>query len=1062
MRFNMSRTRTTRWWALGVAATAFLAGVADSSAVPAAGLKKPATVVTLGGALPAPLPLFPADHWWNLDITSAPVDSNSAVFITFINNGGNRRLHPDFGGEESPGSTAIYGFPYVVVDSTQPKKTVQFGPEADDESDGVDHNTNTSFPFYPIPDEAITQAHYVEGGSPGNVDERSSSDRHLLIVDRDNRFLYELYNVFHDGSTWRAYSGAFFDMKTNNRRPDTWTSADAAGLAILPGLVRHDEVYGAGEINHAFRVTVRASNGYVYPASHAAGSNPSALPMGARLRLKAGTDISGYDPAVQKIFRAMKKYGLIVADNGSDMYISGAFNTQWDNDILNPAFHSLHANDFEVIQRGYNPPPAQVRAESVRVVEADAGQPSARVRLLLSGPAQVNVSATYTTADGTAIAPGDYIAQTGTVTFLPGETSKDVFIPIVGDGAAEGTETFALNLSNVTGATTGAGGVIEIVDADGATLAIDDAQAPEGYTGTTPVRVAVRRLGPTAGTSTVNWATAVGTASASDFVGANGVLTFDPGDTVEFITLQVNGDIAAEPNEQFTVSLSGATGATLGDGMGTVTILNDEGTTISVMNPVVIEGNSGSPALNFTVILSATSVAPVSVKYATEDGAAVSGSDYAAVAGTLTIPAGAASVAVSVPVIPDAVVEPNEVMYLNLSNATGATIFDPQGMGTIVADDGLLVSIGDKTSGEGNAATTPVSFKVTLNQAPVSTVTVDWATADGTATAPLDYQSANGVITFNAGETTQTVTVQIVGELLEEAYETFLVNLSNPTGGAAIGDGQGQGTITNTDGTTDRSRLMFHNFVTNRLYRWHMKNGNTLDTYNWVTPWATDPGWTVGAVADFDQDGQLDYLWHNVNAADARLLLWYIDGDNLKGFQFLPYTMLPPWRVAATFDANGDGAVDIAYYNSSTGVVQVKTHDNAALLSTYNLNTTLPGSLTRRVVAAVDANGDGDDELALYNSATGQIQAWDVSGATVTSTITYPTAQSTAQAFTLVSTKTDFNDDGLPDLLWHNPTPTGVFSVWFMNGTVRTAVGQFLPFTATDPVWRVVGSANVW
>ena len=164
----------------------------------------------------------------------------------------------------------------------------------------------------------MTQAHWIEGGDPGNVDLRSSSDRHLLIVDRDRRYLYELYNVFYDGSQWHAGSGAFFDLNANGRRPDGWTSADAAGLAILPGLVRYDEVFGPDEIGHAFRVTVRATNGYVYPASHRAGSTTGALPMGARLRLKAGRDISAFTPEVQKIFRAMKRYGLIVADNGSD------------------------------------------------------------------------------------------------------------------------------------------------------------------------------------------------------------------------------------------------------------------------------------------------------------------------------------------------------------------------------------------------------------------------------------------------------------------------------------------------------------------------------------------------------------------------------------------------------------------------------------------------------------------------------------------------------------------------------------------------------------------------
>jgi hypothetical protein len=306
---------------------------------------------TLNGTLPPPLPLFPADNWWNVDISSAPVDSNSAALISFI--GASRGMHPDFGGDVSAGSVQNYGFSYAVVDSTTPAKTVQF--DYSDESDGVNHTTDQSFPFYPIPDEAVTQPHWIESGEPGNIDLRSSSDRHLLIVDRDRRYLYELYNVFFDGAQWHAGSGAFFDMNTNNRRPDGWTSADAAGLAILPGLVRYDEAFGATEINHAFRVTVRSTNGYVYPASHRAGSTTGALPMGARLRLKASTNISGFRPEIQKIFRAMMKYGLIVADNGSDMYISGTYDNRWNNGQLNPAFSAITAGNFEVIQRGYRP-----------------------------------------------------------------------------------------------------------------------------------------------------------------------------------------------------------------------------------------------------------------------------------------------------------------------------------------------------------------------------------------------------------------------------------------------------------------------------------------------------------------------------------------------------------------------------------------------------------------------------------------------------------------------------------------------------------------------------------
>jgi hypothetical protein len=353
-KLHVMRSHSTVFSRLALAAMTVLLGIVTVFAA------------TRGGALPAPLPLFPASNWWNVDISGAPVDPASSAYIAFINNGGVRRLHPDFGGTASPGSVQIYGFPYVIVDGAQPKKTVQFTYSA--ESDGVNHQTGQSIPFYPIPDEAITQPHWIEGGEPGNVDRRSLADRHLLIVDRDNRHLYELYNVYYNGSQWMAGSGAFFNLDANDRRPEGWTSADAAGLAILPGLVRYDEVFAAAEIRHAFRVTVRATNGYVYPASHRAGSTTGALPMGARLRLKTSRDLSSFTPEIQKIFRAMQRYGLIVADNGSDMYVSGTHDTRWNNDVLNPAFRALTASDFEVIRLGLaGMPPAA--PENLRIVQ---------------------------------------------------------------------------------------------------------------------------------------------------------------------------------------------------------------------------------------------------------------------------------------------------------------------------------------------------------------------------------------------------------------------------------------------------------------------------------------------------------------------------------------------------------------------------------------------------------------------------------------------------------------------------------------------------------------------
>jgi hypothetical protein len=369
-----------------------------------------------GGALPQPLPLFPPDNWWNLDISNWPVDANSGGYIAFINNGGTRRLHPDFGGNAGTAQdpNAIYGMPYAVVRNIQNSdlKAVEF--LYSDESDGVDHASDTSFPFYPIPPEAITQPYWIEGGDPGSVDLRDSQDRHLFIVDGDRNYLYELYNVYYDAAQgkWFAGSGAFFDMNTNSRRPAGWTSADAAGLAILPGLVRYDEVYDPNvpEIMHAFRVTVRATNGFVYPASHRAGNTLGALPMGARLRLKASVDVTQRtsDPNVQKIFRAMQKYGLIVADNGSDMYITGTYETRWNNDILNPAFSKLSASDFEVVQLGYNPQSASLTALSSVSVNPSSvtGGQSITGTVSMSGPAPAGgASVSLSSASSAASVP---------------------------------------------------------------------------------------------------------------------------------------------------------------------------------------------------------------------------------------------------------------------------------------------------------------------------------------------------------------------------------------------------------------------------------------------------------------------------------------------------------------------------------------------------------------------------------------------------------------------------------------------------------------------------------
>lgn len=280
---------------------------------------------SLHGAL-----VFPEDNWWNQPVDTLPVDPNSSAFINSI--GRNTGLHPDFGANWDGGP---FGIPYIVVAGATPKRTVEF-----------DYAGESDPGPYPIPDNAP-----IEGGPD------SDGDRHVLIIDRDNWLLYELY-YFHfpetTGGSCTAGSGAIFDLKTNTLRPDGWTSADAAGLPIFPGLVRYDEVVEQGEITHALRFTAaHTRHAYVFPARHFASNHTSAFlpPMGMRVRLKNSFDITSYSPHNQVILRALKKYGMFLADNGSNWYISGAPDTRWNDDELNQ-LKTITGNAFEVVEMG--------------------------------------------------------------------------------------------------------------------------------------------------------------------------------------------------------------------------------------------------------------------------------------------------------------------------------------------------------------------------------------------------------------------------------------------------------------------------------------------------------------------------------------------------------------------------------------------------------------------------------------------------------------------------------------------------------------------------------------
>jgi hypothetical protein len=277
---------------------------------------KPGTSPTIGGC-----PVFPANNPWNQDVSNFPLDPRSDAYISSIG-GGN--LQADFGGDGQ------YGIPYEVVPASQPKVPITFTAYGDESDPGP----------YPIPPNAR-----VEGNGEG--------DSHVLVVQQGACKLYELFSARKSARGWDASSGAVFDLRSNKVRPKGWTSADAAGLPILPGLARYDEA-AAGKITHALRFTVsETQRGFIFPARHAASNSddPSLPPMGLRLRMKASYDISRLRGQARVIAQALKTYGMIVADNGSDWYITGAADRRWNDDDLNQ-LKGVPGSAFEVVKTG--------------------------------------------------------------------------------------------------------------------------------------------------------------------------------------------------------------------------------------------------------------------------------------------------------------------------------------------------------------------------------------------------------------------------------------------------------------------------------------------------------------------------------------------------------------------------------------------------------------------------------------------------------------------------------------------------------------------------------------
>ncbi len=344
-----------------------------------------------GAALNGFLP-FTSISPWNTDISSAPVDPNSNTIIdNFV---GAVNVHPDFGADPT------YGIPYVVVNGSQPLVNIDLNAYASESDPG------------PMPVPATAP---VEGGSS------STGDRHVLVLDNSNCFLYELYNSSPnpDGS-WSADSTAVWDLlgDGNAQRPYTWTSADAAGLPIFPGLIRYDEV-AAGKIQHAFRFTLpQTSAAFIPPASHdaATSSDPTAPPMGMRLRLKSSYDLSGFDPSMQAILSAMQRYGLILADNGSPLFVTGASDSRWGSDL--ESLKTVPASAFEVVQMNPIYTNSTAPTGAAPTISSFTASPSS-----VSSGASVTLSWSTTNSNYEIVSPEAGAVRGATVTVNPMTTT---------------------------------------------------------------------------------------------------------------------------------------------------------------------------------------------------------------------------------------------------------------------------------------------------------------------------------------------------------------------------------------------------------------------------------------------------------------------------------------------------------------------------------------------------------------------------------------------------------------------------------------------------------------
>lgn len=685
------------------------------------------------------------------------------------------------------------------------------------------------------------------------------------------------------------------------------------------------------------------------------------------------------------------------------------------------------------------------------------------------------VTVQWSTSDGTAtVGEGDYNANSGTVTFAPGDTSETVSVTTIDDATYEPSETFHVTLSSPTNALIGdvqATGTIDDNDG-GPQIDIDNTTVFEGNAGTTNVIFNVTLSAPSEVPITVQYDTADGSgvdaATTADLdyqAVVAGTVTFAPGETVKSVNILVNGDTDVEANEHFFVTLSNQTAGTIGAATATGFVLNDDGAPVISINDVAFdpEGNAGSGTLTFNVTLNVASDQVITVNYATQDDSATSGLDYTAEAGTVTFAAGDTSEDVTIDILGDVFLEADETFFVNLSNAVNASIADAQGIGTIVDDDTLpAISIGNRTRLEGDSGKRTYDFSVTLSAPSEDVVTVDYATANDTATSGSgDYDPTNGTIVFAPGQTTATITVLGNGDTTYEQNETFFVDLSNPVNATFTGgDAQGLGTINNDDalpvvtissptvveGNSGTATMVFTLTLSNprqgaTSVEVYTVDGTALDADNDYDPVLATvvnfPGGTTVQTVPVTINGD------TVNEADEQ---FYMYMQNVTGLAAI---------VAGPGTEYGTGTIQNDDGVPTVSVLDAEADEGGNVVFTVSLSNPISDDVVLSYTLA-----DGSAVAPGDYDATGSGSTLTITAGTTGTTITVPTSDEGSyendETFSVTLGPITSLDGGVPNAALgdsgatgtiHNVTPVPVISVDSPSAN-EDAVGELI-FTAT-------------